>query len=385
MRARPRALRAASALLVLMAAPACAGGGGEPQEADGPGGASGTGPSATGEQGRLVPPGEPETLATGLEVPWEMEFLPDGSALVSERDSGRVLRVDADPGTESEEVGTVEGVGPGGEGGLLGLAVEPGADGDGGDGGDVFAYYTADTENRIVRMSYTPGEGLGEQEVIADGIPKARFHNGGRIEFGPDGMLYAGTGDAGQSGLAQDTDSPAGKILRMTTDGDPAPDNPFDNLVYSYGHRNVQGLAWHGNVLLATEFGQDTWDEVNAVRPGGDHGWPGVEGEGGGEGQVDPLVVWRPPEASPSGAVVAAGSLWVAALRGERLWRLPLTGDPEDPVGEPEALFTGEFGRIRDVAAEPGGGAVWIATSNRDGRGDPAADDDRIIRIPLGE
>ncbi|MDA2812279.1 PQQ-dependent sugar dehydrogenase [Nocardiopsis sp. RSe5-2] len=383
MRTRPRAPRAAAALAVLLlSAPACAGGGGDPQEADGPGEASGSGEDAAGEQERLLPPGEPETVATGLDVPWEMEFLPDGSALVGERESGRVLRVDADAGTAPEEVGTVEGVSAGGEGGLLGLAVEPGS-GDG--GGDVYAYYTADTENRIVRMPYTPEDGLGEQEVVADGIPKARFHNGGRIEFGPDGLLYAGTGDAGQGDAAQDTDSLAGKILRMTTDGEPAPDNPFDNLVYSYGHRNVQGLAWHGNVLLATEFGQDTWDEVNAVRPGGDHGWPEAEGEGGGEGRVDPLVVWRPPEASPSGAAVAAGSLWVAALRGERLWRLPLTGDPEDPVEEPEALFTGEFGRIRDVAAEPGGKAVWIATSNRDGRGDPAADDDRIIRIPLGE
>ncbi|WP_017624677.1 PQQ-dependent sugar dehydrogenase [Nocardiopsis chromatogenes] len=381
MRSRPRARRAAAALAVLLAASACAGGGGgTPQEAEGSGSASGTGPA--GEQGRPVPPGEPETVATGLEVPWAVAFLPDGSALVGERDSARVLRVGADGEGEGEEVGTVDGVSPGGEGGLLGLAVAPEADED---GGDVYAYYTADTDNRIVRMPYTPDSGLGEQEVIADGIPKARFHNGGRIEFGPDGMLYAGTGDAGQSGLSQDTDSPAGKILRMTADGEPAPDNPFDNLVYSYGHRNVQGLAWHGDVLLATEFGQDTWDEVNAVRPGGDHGWPEVEGEGGGEGRVDPLVVWRPPEASPSGAAVAAGSLWVAALRGERLWRLPLTGDPRDPVGEPEAVFTGEFGRIRDVAAEPGGKAVWIATSNRDGRGDPAADDDRIIRIPLGE
>ena len=377
--ARPRAGAALLGAVLLL--PACSGGAGE-EASDGGGGAAAPGGGAEPPQAtdRLVPPGEPETVADGLETPWSIAFLPDGSALVGERDTARVLRVSPDGGTE--EAGEVDGVSPSGEGGLLGLAVSPdmGEDLE----GEVFAYFTSDSDNRIVRMPFDADGGLGEQETVLDGIPSASFHNGGRIAFGPDGHLYAGTGDAGDTGNAPDPDSLGGKILRMTPDGEPAPDDPGGDLVYSSGHRNVQGLAWdQEGALLATEFGQDTWDEINVIEAGGDYGWPETEGTGGGEGVIDPVVTWTTDEASPSGAAVAEGSLWVAALRGERLWRVPLTGDPDDPVAEPEALHQGEYGRLRAVAATPDGSELWITTSNRDGRGEPRDGDDRILRIPL--
>ncbi|MFD6096495.1 PQQ-dependent sugar dehydrogenase [Nocardiopsis flavescens] len=321
--------------------------------------------------------GEPGVHATGLEVPWGIAPLPDGSLLVAERDSGEVVRVAGD-GT-AEAAGTVDGVSSGGEGGLLGLAVDPAYPNE----PYVYVYFTSDSDNRIARLEYDPEEGLTGQETLLDGIPAAGNHNGGRIAFGPDGFLYAGTGDAGDPSLSQDRDSLGGKILRITTEGEPAEGNPFGNRTYSYGHRNVQGLAWDGDGrLYATEFGQDRWDEVNLIESGGNYGWPDVEGEGGGEEYVDPLVTWSTDEASPSGAAVADGSLWVASLRGARLWEVPLTGD--GGVGEPAAHFEGEYGRLRTVVASSEGDALWLSTSNRDGRGDPAEDDDRLFRVPLG-
>ncbi|WP_285729220.1 PQQ-dependent sugar dehydrogenase [Nocardiopsis sp. ATB16-24] len=321
--------------------------------------------------------GRPEEVTSGLEVPWGLDFLPDGSALIAERDSAEIVRVTED-GTVTD-VGTVEEAVPGGEGGLLGLAVHP----DFPTRPYVYTYYTSASDNRISRWEYDPeDEALSAEEVILDGIPSASHHNGGRIAFGPDGLLYAGTGDAGLKESSQDTDSLAGKILRMTPEGDPAPDNPFDDHVYSYGHRNVQGLAWdEEGDLYATEFGQDELDEVNLIEPGGDYGWPEVEGPGGGDEYVDPLVTWSPAEASPSGAAIAGGSLWVAALRGERLWEVPLTGD--GGVGEPVEHHRGEYGRLRTVVATPDGGGLWSTTSNRDDYGSPSEGDDRVLRIPL--
>ncbi|WP_435112511.1 PQQ-dependent sugar dehydrogenase [Nocardiopsis synnemataformans] len=351
------------------------------------GGAEGNGTGGTdgqqepgGQDGSAgTDPGQPEDVATGLEVPWGLAFLPDGSALAAQRDSTEVVRVSPDGSVA--DVGTVEGAAPNGEGGLLGLAVDPDFPGE----PYVYAYHTTDSDNRISRMEYDPESGdggFGETEVILDGIPSASYHNGGRIEFGPDGLLYVGTGDAGREGLSQDTDSLGGKILRITADGDPAPDNPFGNPVHSYGHRNVQGLAWddEGN-LYATEFGQNEFDEVNLIEPGGNYGWPEVEGTGGGDEYVDPLLTWRPAEASPSGAAVAGGSLWVAALRGERLWEVPLTGD--GGVGEPVDHYQGEYGRLRTVVTAPGGDELWLTTSNLDGVGEPTEGDDRVLRVPL--
>lgn len=313
-----------------------------------------------------------DTVATGLAVPWGVAFLPDGSALVTERDSARLLNVTSTG--EVTEIGTVDGVVPGGEGGLLGVEVSPNFATD----NLVYLYYTAASDNRIVRFTLDNGE-MGEQEVLVSGIPGGFIHNGGRIAFGPDGMLYAGVGEAGNTDLAQDLSSLGGKILRMTPDGQPAPGNPFGSLVWTYGHRNVQGLAWDAaGRMYATEFGQNTFDEINRIEPGNNYGWPIVEGFGGGDEFTDPLLTWTTAEASPSGAAILDGSLWAAALRGQRMWRVPLSDD--GGVETPEALFTGEFGRLRAVEVAPDG-TLWVTTSNRDGRGTPVPEDDRILSI----
>lgn len=316
------------------------------------------------------------TVASGLAVPWGLDFLPGGNALVTERNSARLLEVS--PTGQVSVVGTVTGVVAAGEGGLLGIAVSPTFAAD----RYVYLYYTAAGDNRIVRFRYANGQ-MGPQEVVVSGIPKGTIHNGGRIAFGPDGMLYAGTGEAGNTSLAQDLGSLGGKILRVTPSGAPAPGNPFGSRVWSYGHRNVQGLAWDGDGrLYATEFGQNTFDEVNLIEAGNNYGWPVVEGFGGGAQFTDPLLTWSPAEASPSGAAVLGDSLWVAALRGRRLWEVPLTGD--GGVGTPVAHLAGELGRLRAVEAAPDG-SLWVTTSNRDGRGTPAPSDDRIVAVTPGD
>ncbi|MEX2289640.1 MAG: PQQ-dependent sugar dehydrogenase [Mycobacteriales bacterium] len=308
--------------------------------------------------------GPPEVLVTGLEAPWGIDFLPDGDALVTERDSARILRVPA-AGGDPVEVTTVAQARPRGEGGLLGLAVAP-------DGETVYAYVTTAQDNRIVRFPLSDPDDV---EPVLTGIPASSVHNGGRITFGPDGHLYAGTGDAGQPTRSQDPESLGGKVLRMTLDGEPVPGE--DSLVFSRGHRNVQGLAFGpDDRLYAVEFGQNRFDEVNRVERGSNGGWPDVEGPGDGGGRfLAPITTWETSEASPSGAAVVGDTLYVAALRGQRLWQVPLA----DP-GNPRALYEGEFGRLRAAARAPDG-SLWVLTSNRDGRGDPVRQDDRILRL----
>jgi len=312
------------------------------------------------------------TVASGLEAPWGLAFLSDGSALVAERNSGRVLRVR--PGAATP-VGTVPGVVHTGEGGLLGLAVRPGDD------SVVFAYLTSSSgDNRVVRMPFD-GSRLGTPAPVLTGIPSAGRHDGGRIVFGPDGRLWIGTGDAGMTEHAQDRSSLGGKILRITPEGRIPADNPFPGSpVWSYGHRNVQGLAFDSSgQLWATEFGQNTWDELNRVVKGGNHGWPLIEGRGNRTGFVDPEVIWHTDEASPSGLAIVDDVAYVAALRGVRLWQVPLAGGR---AGRPQALFTGDYGRLRTVAPASAG-RLWLTTSNRDGRGDVAPGDDRILELSL--
>jgi glucose/arabinose dehydrogenase len=322
------------------------------------------------------PPGPPrvvDTIASGLEVPWGLGFLPNGDAIVTERDSRRVLRIHGRQHAV-EVLATIDAAAPAGEAGLLGVAVSPEFSSD----RELFFYVTTATDNRVVRATYDGGR-LGPVSVVLDGIPRGFVHDGGRLAFGPDGFLYVSTGETGDPELAQDRSSLAGKILRITTDGDPAPGNPFENSpIWSWGHRNVQGLAFDDrDRLWASEFGQDTFDELNLIEAGDNYGWPTVEGRGGRNGLVDPQVVWETDVASPSGLAFREGQLWLASLRGQRLWRIDVTGPR---ARAPQDFFVGAYGRMRAVAVAPDG-RLWVTTSNRDGRGAPAEDDDRILLI----
>ncbi|MGW6895180.1 MULTISPECIES: PQQ-dependent sugar dehydrogenase [unclassified Streptomyces] len=324
------------------------------------------------------------TLTEGLASPWGLTELPGGDLLVSSRDERTITRVDGRTGSKTL-LGTVPGVSPAGEGGLLGIAISPTYASD----HLVYAYFTTGSDNRIARMRYDEhgdaGRQLGAPQTILRGIPKGNIHNGGRIAFGPDHMLYAGTGETGNTGLAQDKASLAGKILRMTPDGRPAPGNPEPGLLmYSYGHRNVQGLAWDSRKQLwASEFGQDTWDELNQIVPGGNYGWPKYEGKVGKKGFVDPVAQWKTSEASPSGIAFAQGSIWMAGLRGERLWRIPLSENPDkEPLAAPQSFLKGEYGRLRTVLAA-GGNRLWLVTSNTDTRGTPEPGDDRALVLEV--
>ncbi|MCX5194192.1 PQQ-dependent sugar dehydrogenase [Streptomyces sp. NBC_00249] len=320
-------------------------------------------------------------VAKGLESPWGVAPLPGGDLLVASRDKGTISRVAAGTGAVTQ-IGRVPGVAPGGEGGLLGLALSPGFASD----HLVYAYFTTESDNRIARLRYdeqrAPGQQLGAPDTVFRGIPKGLIHNGGRIAFGPDKMLWAGTGETGNTALAQDRKSLGGKILRMTPDGQPVHGNPeADSVVYSYGHRNVQGLAWDKDKRLwAAEFGQNTWDELNLVEPGGNYGWPEVEGKAGRAGFRDPVAVWKPDEASPSGIAWAQGSVWMAGLKGERLWRVPLRGAAL--AAEPEAFLQGKYGRLRTVVPLDGD-RLLLVTSETDGRGSPEAGDDRILTLTV--
>ncbi len=376
----------AAAVLVVTAGCSSDDGGGEAGD-----GASAT-PSGTrsgaSPSGRATEEGAPpakgsvevvRTVAEGLDSPWGLAPLPGGGLLVSSRDEGTILLVDEETG-EKTELGEVPGVSAAGEGGLLGIAVSPEYASD----HMVYAYFTSGSDNRIVRMLYNPdkpeGAQLGAPDTILRSIPKGTNHNGGRLAFGPDKMLYASTGERYEGQLAQDEESLGGKILRMTPDGEPAPGNPFeDSPVYSLGHRNVQGLAWDGEQRLwASEFGQSTWDELNLIEPGGNYGWPDAEGEAGESGFVDPVEQWEVAEASPSGIAFAEGSVWMAGLRGERLWRIPLKGT--ETSADPQAFLTGEYGRLRTVVSA-GGDKLWLTTSETDGRGSPEGGDDKILEL----
>jgi glucose/arabinose dehydrogenase len=333
-------------------------------------------PASTGSPPATSPASAAEgttTIATGLDVPWGLAFLPDGSALVTLRDQAQVVRIG--PGRPTA-VARIPDVAPDGEGGLMGIALSPGFATD----RQVFLYFTAASDNRIVRATYDGGRLTGIHPIFT-GIPRAGHHDGGRIAFGPDGFLYVGTGDAGQSERAQDRAALGGKILRLTPDGRPAPGNPFPGSpVWSYGHRNVQGLAWDASGrMYASEFGQNTWDELNEIIPGVNYGWPRVEGIAEDPRFRNPLRQWSTAEASPSGIAMGPdGNVYMAALRGQALWRIPLE---DGAVGEPQRLLAGTYGRLRTVETGPDG-RLWVVTSNTF-RGSPRAGDDRVIAIPV--
>ena len=356
--------RLPAALVLAIAVVACAG--------SGPGTAA---PSfsapITGGATPTEVPAQARDVATGLTTPWGIAFLPGGDALVSERDTGKILRLPAAGGTPVE-VARIDDVDASGESGLLGLAVPP----DYPTSQWVYAYYTGAGDNRVVRLRLG---GRDAPQPVLTGIPKGTVHDGGRLAFGPDGMLYVSTGETGNRSLAQDLGSLGGKILRVTPDGKPAPGNPFPGSpVFSYGHRNVEGLTFDTQGrLYASEFGANSFDELNLIVAGGDYGWPAVEGHDPDNRYRQPLVTWTTDEASPSGIVYVGGVIYVAALRGERLWRVDLR------TGAKQPLLDGTFGRLRTVVRTPDGRSLWVSTSNTDGRGDPRPGDDRIIAIPL--
>ncbi|MFD6140459.1 PQQ-dependent sugar dehydrogenase [Promicromonospora sp. NPDC060271] len=340
-----------------------------------------------------------EVVAEELPVPWGLAPLPGGRFLVTMRDTAQLAVAhptgDVEPlawsgGAQQVADQTVAD----GEGGLLGVAVDPD---DAGPLFTVFLYRTGERDNAVLRAELDLDDlTLGDLTTVLDGIPKASNHNGGRIALGPDGYLYVATGDAGDPANAQDPESLAGKILRVTPDGEPAPGNPdAGSPVWSMGHRNVQGLGWDpSGRMFAGEFGQDQLDELNVIEPGGNYGWPEVEGPGDQAGFIDPVAWWPTSEASPSGIAVTEEAVYLASLRGERLWRVPLLGeasavaDGESPgFGEPQALLEGEFGRLRAVHAGPDG-ELHVLTNNTDGRGEPMTEDgrvvdDRLLRVTL--
>jgi glucose/arabinose dehydrogenase len=370
---RPRVASAIAALLLAGLAAGCSFG---PPDQN----AGGSPPNLPRPTGRANGDDSPPSvvgsvLAENLDTPWAIAFLPDGAALVTERSTRQILQVGPAVGPDGlsvTPVQTVDDVAPAGEGGLLGIAVSPHYATD----QTVYVYYTSTSDNRIGKMV------LGQQpKPILTGIAKSAIHNGGQLHFGPDGYLYASTGDATQRGEAQNLHSLSGKILRMTADGKPAPGNPFPNsIVWSYGHRNVQGFGWDSrHRLYATDFGQNTWDEINAIQPGKNYGWPIVEGVAHRGTYVDPIQQWHTDQASCSGMTITGSILITACLRGQRLWLLRLGPDGKE-IGDPTAALVGRYGRLRAAVVAPDG-SVWVTTSNRDGRGVPNKGDDKIIRI----
>ncbi len=349
----------------------------------------------TGTPPARTPAAGVQVLVTGLQTPWAIDFAPDGRTFVTER-PGRI-RIIKDGQLQQDPWITLS-VAQVGEAGLLGLALDPQFNLNG------FAYvaYTYRTqsgglENRLVRLREDPATGKGAvDKVLLDKVAAGTNHDGGRVKFGPDGKLYWTMGETFNRSLAQDLSSLNGKILRLNADGTIPADNPSpDSPIYSYGHRNPQGLAWQPDTgrLYATEHGPSgekgcCQDEVNLIEPGKNYGWPVISGDEKREGMESPIlhsgnsVIW-----APSGAVFAttgalAGALLFTGLRGQALYKVTLDATDPRKVLSFEQLLKGEFGRLRDVAEGPDG-AIYVLTNNRDGRGAPMPEDDRMLRIVL--
>ena len=377
-----RATATASAALLVLALAACSAEAPRATPITSTPAPSAPGATGTADLTPVHPVAEPVVIASGLQAPWSILRLPGGATLISERDTTRVRELL--PGGSLRVAGTIEAAQPNGEGGLLGLAFLADEAAPGG-AGWVYAYFSTATDNRIERMPLAGSPGshtLGAPTLVLDSIPRAGNHNGGRIAFGPDGLLYATAGDAGDPANAQDLGSLGGKILRLTPTGGVPEDNPFSTVVYSFGHRNPQGLAWDSRgQLWASEFGQNTWDELNRIVPGGNFGWPLVEGQAGDEAYIDPQQQWSTDQASPSGITIVNDTIFMASLRGQRLWSIPITGPSS--TTEPTEWFVQDYGRLRDVVSGPAG-TLWFVSNNTDGRGSPAAGDDRLFQVVVG-
>ncbi|WP_238412209.1 PQQ-dependent sugar dehydrogenase [Saccharothrix deserti] len=334
----------------------------------------------TATPGGSAPPGVPNpgavtTLRSGTDVPWGVAFLPDGSALVTEREAFNVYRLT--PSGRRTNVGKVPGAqNTNGEGGVLGIEVSPTFATD----GYVFVYHTASGGNQVVRAKLS-GDGLSGWTTILGGIPKNRYHNGGRLRFSPDGRyLFVSTGDAQNSSNAQNMNNNAGKILRINPDGSIPSDNPFPGkAIWSYGHRNVQGLDFDSKGRLwASEFGNSSQDEVNLIQRGGNHGWPACEGTSGScGGTVAPKRTWSTSSASPSGLTIINDHVFVATTVGQRIYRMRIN-DSSNLV-EQQVYFQGSYGRLRTVEVDHDGD-IWLTTStDKDG----TTGNDRVLHVDI--
>ncbi len=334
--------------------------------------------TAPGDPDTAAPSGwETSVLATGLEIPWSLALLPDGSMLITER-PGRIRYFDAAGELMEQPLLTLPQVEHRGEGGLLGIALHPDFE----NSPYMYVYYTyirgTALANRVSRFTLS-GLQPGNEELILDNIPGASIHNGGRIRFGPDGYLYITTGDAAHPELSQSPDSLAGKILRVADDGGIPADNPFSGSpVYSLGHRNPQGLAWDAEGRFwSTEHGPVARDELNLIHAGLNYGWPVITGDETMSSMEAPVLQSGRNTWAPSGMAYHDGALYFAGLRGQSLYRVNLDNDMAI-----ERHLAGEFGRLREVVSAPDG-TLYLLTSNRDGRGSPVGEDDRLIRITI--
>jgi len=320
-------------------------------------------------------------IASGLDTPWAIVFLPDDSILVTER-KGSVRKISAEGVLEETPVAQLVNVREIGEGGLQGITLHP----DFPLNGFIYLYYTysekgENTLNRVVRMTFADNK-LSDENIIIDAIPGAGNHDGGRIKFGPDKYLYVTTGDAQNPSAAQDINSLSGKILRVTDNGDPAPGNPFGNRVYSFGHRNPQGIVWDmDGGLWATEHGPSGLetgnDEFNRIVAGNNYGWPDIRGKQAKGGMETPILEsGRSDTWAPAGLAYFNGKFYFVGLRGQALYEVSVNGNKT----ELNTYFISEYGRLREAIIGPDG-MLYITTSNRDGRGLPKSGDDKIIRV----
>ena len=319
-------------------------------------------------------------VATDTDIPWGLVTLPDGSVVYSRRDAHDIVRLNPATGTKTT-LGTVPNVqSTDGEGGLLGLAVSPGYATD----RWLYVMHTSPSDNRIVRIRVTNDRlDLATEQVLVSGIGRNKFHDGGRLRFGPDGKLYASTGDAQNGDNAQNTSNLAGKVLRLNPDGTVPSDNPFGNYVWSYGHRNPQGLAFDSQGRLwEQEFGNSVMDETNLITRGGNYGWPACEGTVGScAGYIAPKRTYPTSEGSCSGIAVVRDALYVACARGTRLYRAVISGSSLTDV---QVHFNGTYGRLRTVEPAPDGNLWLTTTNNGDKDSTPNNSDERILRVTLG-